>query len=84
MNRHLKSVTSIMTIGAMWWLLKKFPKAKSAISFGLRTPEHFGLRTRFIDTQPMEQSIDDMIEASFPASDSSAWTPVAGTGRIGH
>jgi len=76
MNRQVKSViVNMVKIGAAWWLLKKLPKAQS--SFEARTPEEFGLRE-----QPLEQSLDDMIEASFPASDSSAWTPIDGTGRF--
>jgi hypothetical protein len=77
MNRHFKStVIRIMKLGAAWWLLKKLPKKASSMSFDARTPEEFGLRR-----QPTDESIDDTIEASFPASDPSAWTPIAGTGR---
>lgn len=78
MNRHVKSVVvSMVKIGAAWWLLKKLPKPHLPNSFEARTPEEFGLRE-----QPLEQSLDDMIEASFPASDPSAWTPIDGTGRF--
>jgi hypothetical protein len=78
MNRHVKSVVvSMVKIGAAWWLLKKLPKVPYSTSFEARTPEEFGLRP-----QPKEQSIDDMIEASFPASDPSAWTPIRGTGSV--
>jgi len=91
MNRELKSIViAIVTVGAAWWLLKRLQNGGLAIAFETRTPEAAGLRTPCVaaqctpcaGTQHMEHSIDDMIEASFPASDPSAWTPVAGTGRL--
>lgn len=80
MNRNLKSVMITMAkIGAAWWLLKKLPAQNTAKMFEARTPEDFGLRS-----QPPESSIDETIAASFPASDPSPWTPIAGTGSTRH
>jgi len=83
MNRELKSIViGIVAIGVAWWLLRRLPKGGLVNAFETRTPEAAGLRMPCSDTQCMEHSIDDMIEASFPASDPSAWTPVVGTGRL--
>jgi len=85
MNREMKSIViAIVTVGAAWWLLKRMPKGGLVSAFETRTPEAAGLRTPCVGTQSMEHSIDDMVEASFPASDPSAWTPVLGTGRFSH
>lgn len=84
MNRELKSIViAVAIVGAAWWLLRKLPKGGIANAFETRTPEAAGLRTSGLNMQHVERSIDDMIEASFPASDPSAWTPVVGTGRLG-
>jgi len=83
MNREFKTVIiALATIGVAWWLLKRLPRGGFASAFETQTPEAAGLRTPCVNMEHMEHSIDDMIEASFPASDPSAWTPVAGTGRI--
>jgi len=75
-NRHLKSmVIRLAKIGTAWWLLHKIP-GRHPNEFEARTPEDFGFRV-----QPPQESIDDMVEASFPASDPTSWTPVSGTGR---